>query len=105
MVSEGAGDDTGKWVAGLRGVKTATPASLAAMPGEVDKLDFGLFSATLNFSQDRKISTEIATVLPPGPASMFVVGTTWTQSNYKFQLPIVAIRPGDVLVSPVKGAT
>jgi len=105
MVPEGAGDDTGKWGASLRGVKGSEfEPSVAGLPGEQDKIDLGLFSVTLNFSQDRKISTDIATVLPPGPASLFAVGRIWKQSNYKFQIPIVAIRPGDILITSAEGA-
>ncbi|HEY2835230.1 MAG TPA: hypothetical protein VGI89_01590 [Rhizomicrobium sp.] len=101
MVPEGAGDDTGKWGASIRGIKAyESEPGVAGVPGEQDKLDLGLFSVTLNFSQDRKITTDIATVFPSGPASLFMVGKAWKQSNYKFQVPIV----GDVLVAPVEGA-
>jgi len=99
MVSEGAGEDTGKWGGSLLGVDL--PKSGFAIPASGrTEVACRLFTVTLDFAADRTVKTDIATILPVGQASMFVAGKFWTMSNYKYQVPIMAFRSGDVEILP-----
>jgi hypothetical protein len=102
MIAEGAGDDTGKEVASIDG---APSNERPIWSGEKGKISMGPVSVAYEALTDKTLRTEVTSGLPPGEASMFVVGKKFNVNNYKYQIVIIRIRPGDVLITAAEGKT